>query len=95
MSKLRGEKTAPALILLHGYPDNQVVWKRVIAVLVQDYVVSYDVRGAGQSSIPKSIRAYSLAQLAADLMAVANAVWGSVHFTWQLMTNRSVLGSCN
>ncbi len=43
--KTWGEKKAPALILVHGYPDNQEVWERVIAVLVQDfYVVSYDVR---------------------------------------------------
>ena len=102
--KTWGEKTAPALILLHGYPDNQVVWKRVIAVLVQDfYVVSYDVRGAGQSSIPKSIRAYSLAQLAADLMAVANAVlgqrafhlaahdWGSIQ-SWEAVTDPDLKG---
>ncbi len=61
-----GPTKAPALILVHGYPDNQEVWEPVIAVLVQDFfVVSYDVRGAGQSSIPKSIRVYSLAQLAA------------------------------
>src|SRR5574344_372919 len=102
--KTWGEKTAPALILVHGYPDNQVVWKRVIAVLVQDfYVVSYDVRGAGQSSIPKSIRAYSLAQLAADLMAVANAVlgqrafhlaahdWGSIQ-SWEAVTDPELKG---
>lgn len=102
--KTWGEKTAPALILLHGYPDNQEVWKRVIAVLVQDfYVVSYDVRGAGQSSIPKSIRAYSLAQLAADLMAVANAVlgqrafhlaahdWGSIQ-SWEAVTDPDLKG---
>lgn len=25
--KTWGEKTAPALILLHGYPDNQEVWE--------------------------------------------------------------------
>ena len=102
--KTWGEKTAPALILLHGYPDNQEVWERVIAVLVQDfYVVSYDVSGAGQSSIPKSIRAYSLAQLAADLMAVANAVlgqrafhlaahdWGSIQ-SWEAVTDPDLKG---
>ena len=52
--KTYGQPTRPALVLVHGYPDHQAVWELVIAYLSQDYfVVSYDVRGAGESSIPQ------------------------------------------
>ena len=51
----------PALVLVHGYPDNQEVWEPVIQELIQDfYIVTYDVRGAGQSSIPARIHDYRL-----------------------------------
>ncbi|MBE8391754.1 alpha/beta fold hydrolase, partial [Leptospira borgpetersenii serovar Hardjo-bovis] len=49
--KTYGQPGQPALVLVHGYPDDQVVWEPVIAHLSQDYfVVTYDVRGAGESS---------------------------------------------
>ena len=69
--KTWGEKKAPALILVHGYPDNQEVWEPVIEHLVQDYyIVTYDVRGAGMSSVPRRTRAYALPQLSLDLESV-------------------------
>lgn len=102
--KTWGEPHLPALILVHGYPDHQEVWERVIALLVKDfYIVSYDVRGAGQSSAPRSMRAYSLPQLATDLMYVANAVlgqrafhlaahdWGSIQ-SWEAVTSLEFKG---
>ena len=53
--KTWGEPEQPALVLVHGYPDHQDVWEAVISHLVQDYfVVTYDVRGAGDSSVPKN-----------------------------------------
>ena len=49
--KTWGNANNPALVLVHGYPDNQEVWEPVIGHLVQDYyIVTYDVRGAGMSS---------------------------------------------
>ena len=46
--KAWGEVTNPALVLVHGYPDNQEVWEPVIQFLAQQfYIITYDVRGAG------------------------------------------------
>lgn len=93
-----GDKTKPALILVHGYPDHQDVWQLVIQQLVQDYfIVTYDVRGAGQSSVPRKIRDYRLERLSLDLDEVAFAVlgnrpfhlaahdWGSIQ-SWESVT---------
>lgn len=47
----------------------------IIQQLKQDfYIITYDVRGAGQSSIPARIRDYRLEQLSLDLESVVNAV---------------------
>ena len=96
--KTWGNEANPALVLVHGYPDNQEVWELVIQQLIQDfYVLSYDVRGAGKSSIPKRIRDYRLEQLSLDLESVVNTVledhpfhlaahdWGSIQ-SWESVT---------
>ncbi|GAA1947677.1 SDR family oxidoreductase [Kitasatospora viridis] len=94
----QGDPTAPTLLLVHGYPDTHRVWDEVAAELAADHhVVRYDVRGAGQSGVPDSREGYRLAQLAADLFAVADAVspdrpvhvvahdWGSLQ-SWEAVT---------
>ncbi|WP_180185896.1 alpha/beta fold hydrolase [Acinetobacter sp. YH01008] len=97
--KTYGQPTRPALVLVHGYPDHQAVWELVIAYLSQDYfVVSYDVRGAGESSIPQKISDYRLARLSQDLEEVVSKVlpnrgfhlaahdWGSIQ-SWESVTD--------
>lgn len=103
-AKSWGDSDKDALILVHGYPDNQEVWEPVIAQLIQDfYIISYDVRGAGQSSIPKRIRDYVLPRLSQDLSAVADALlpersfhlaahdWGSIQ-SWESVTDEKFKG---
>ncbi|HVE95467.1 MAG TPA: alpha/beta fold hydrolase, partial [Pseudonocardiaceae bacterium] len=54
-----GPVDAPAVICVHGYPDDHTVWDGVAAELVPRYrVVRYDVRGAGKSGKPRSRPAY-------------------------------------
>lgn len=97
-AKTWGDSSKPALVLVHGYPDNQEVWEPILSYLVNDYyVVTYDVRGAGESSIPKKIKAYALPQLSLDLESVVNSLlpdrafhiaahdWGSIQ-TWESVT---------
>jgi Lysophospholipase len=85
--KTWGEPEQPALVLVHGYPDHQDVWEAVISHLVQDYfVVTYDVRGAGDSSVPKKIRDYRLERLCADLEQVVDQVLPDELSTLRLMT---------
>ena len=94
-----GQPTQPALVLVHGYPDHQAVWEPVIHYLIQNYfIVTYDVRGAGESSIPKKISDYRLARLSQDLEEVVNKVlpnrafhlaahdWGSIQ-SWESVTD--------
>ncbi|MGW6446215.1 SDR family oxidoreductase [Lentzea sp. NPDC055074] len=88
----------PTVVLVHGYPDTHEVWDRVAALLEKDFrVVTYDVRGAGESTAPSTEDGYRLERLAADLFAVIDAVspdepvhlvghdWGSIQ-SWEAVT---------
>ena len=71
----RGNPEGPTLILVHGFPDNQDVWDRVSPLLEAHFnVVTYDVRGAGGSSAPDSIKGYRMSRLIDDLVAVLERV---------------------
>lgn len=95
---------APTVVLVHGYPDNSEVWKEVRDHLAKDFmVVTYDCRGAGQSSVPAATKSYSLARFVDDLVAVTDLVspqqpfhlvghdWGSIH-SWESVTEDRLKG---
>ncbi|ROP40325.1 alpha/beta fold hydrolase [Saccharothrix texasensis] len=94
----QGDRSAPTVVLVHGYPDTHRVWDDVVALLAERFhVVTYDVRGAGASSAPRGLAAYRLPVLARDLFAVVAAVspdapvhvvahdWGSIQ-AWEAVT---------
>ena len=102
--KTWGDSQKTPLVLVHGYPDNQEVWEKMIEELVGDYyIVTYDVRGAGSSSIPKRIRDYRLPRLSLDLQEVVNQIlgerpfhmaahdWGSIQ-SWESVTEPKLKG---
>ena len=81
------------VVLVHGYPDRQALWRRTIAELDLDelHVVTYDVRGAGASDAPAGQDGYRTELLVEDLVAVVESTvpddepvhlvghdWGSV-----------------
>lgn len=83
----------PTVVLVHGYPDRQDTWDSLVAVLPQErwHIVTYDVRGAGDSDAPTRRGDYRTERLVDDLVAVLDAVtrtgeavhlvghdWGSV-----------------
>jgi pimeloyl-ACP methyl ester carboxylesterase len=93
-----GDSKKVPVLLVHGYPDNHLVWEPVAKRLAQRFfVIAYDVRGAGQSDAPVAVEDYRLPVLARDLAAVVNAVipdrhfhlaahdWGSIQ-TWESVT---------
>ncbi len=99
-----GRDDGPTVVLVHGYPDNSSMWDGVAAELTAKHrVVTYDVRGAGQSDKPSGRSSYRLDQLADDLRAVVEAVqpdgkvhlvahdWGSIQ-TWHAVTGDGLRG---
>lgn len=94
----RGNPEHTPVILVHGYPDDSTTWDHVAEHLAdKHYVITYDVRGAGNSDRPKGIKAYSLEKLSNDLVAVMDQIipgrpahlvghdWGSIQ-TWESVT---------
>jgi pimeloyl-ACP methyl ester carboxylesterase len=92
-----GTPAQPHVVLVHGYPDNQEMWRPLADRLVADgmHVVTYDVRGAGGSDVPADIAGYRTDRLVDDLVAVLDATvpagapvhlvghdWGSVQ-VWE------------
>ncbi|MEV3904819.1 SDR family oxidoreductase [Mycobacterium sp. NPDC050551] len=70
-----GNPDGPAVVLVHGWPDTHVLWDGVAAQLGDDFrIIRYDSRGAGQSSGPKSAKAYTMAHFAEDFAAVVDAL---------------------
>jgi predicted metal-dependent hydrolase/pimeloyl-ACP methyl ester carboxylesterase len=89
---------APTVVLVHGYPDNQNVWNAVAPELNKQFrVITYDVRGAGESDKPRQQSAYKLNCLSADFHAVIEQLspdapvhvlahdWGSIQ-SWESVT---------
>ncbi|MFN3586884.1 MAG: alpha/beta fold hydrolase, partial [Moraxellaceae bacterium] len=94
----RGNPDHTPVVLVHGYPDDSSTWDGVAEHLARDhFVVTYDVRGAGQSDRPARARDYTLEKLSEDLVAVLDHVvpgravhlvghdWGSIQ-TWESVT---------
>lgn len=72
-----GDPADPTVVLVHGYPDTQELWSGVVELLERDHhVVTYDVRGAGESTAPRGLGGYALTQLSDDLLAVIEATTG-------------------
>jgi pimeloyl-ACP methyl ester carboxylesterase len=99
-----GDPGAVPIVAIHGYPDNASVWTGVIELLSEDFhVISYDVRGAGQSGTPANRAGYRLDQLEADFNSVIQAVspdrpvhllahdWGSIQ-GWRCVTSDRLQG---
>lgn len=99
-----GSTAGPTLIAVHGYPDNHTVWDGVAGILVDRFrVVTYDVRGAGESGKPTARSAYRMPRLVDDLVAVLDAVephrpvhllghdWGSIQ-CWAALTDERLSG---
>jgi NAD(P)-dependent dehydrogenase (short-subunit alcohol dehydrogenase family)/pimeloyl-ACP methyl ester carboxylesterase len=94
----QGNPDGPTLVMAHGWPDSHVLWDGVVARLADRFrIIRYDNRGVGDSSAPKAVSAYRIANLAEDLGAVIAAVspgqpvhmlghdWGSVA-TWEYLS---------
>jgi pimeloyl-ACP methyl ester carboxylesterase len=73
--EVHGPDEAPAVLLLHGFPDSARLWRHQVPVLVeQGYrVLAPDLRGFGRSGRPDAVEAYSLLVAAGDVAAILDA----------------------
>ena len=62
----------PPVVLLHGFPDSGRLWRHQVPALAGAgfQVIVPDLRGYGRSDKPEAVEAYSLMQLAGDVMAI-------------------------
>ena len=97
-------KDKPTVVLVHGFPDNSLVWTDLAIRLLPYYrVAAYDVRGAGESDIPSRTADYRLQRLVEDLKAVIDTVspakpvhlaghdWGSIQ-CWEAVSTPLLQG---
>lgn len=69
-----GPEDGPVLLLIHGYPEMGITWRKVVAPLTADgyRLVMPDLRGAGGSSRP--LTGYDKSTLAADLAGLLDSL---------------------
>jgi len=68
-----GERGAPPLIFLHGFPESHRTWRHQIAEFAHDhFVVAPDQRGFGASDQPGGVENYTPDKPVADLIALAD-----------------------
>ncbi|MCG8312406.1 MAG: alpha/beta fold hydrolase [Pseudomonadales bacterium] len=72
-----GDANKPSLLFLHGFPDCQKTWDHQVNALKNNYqVVTFDMRGVGESTWSGKRNAYLIENLLSDIEAVINAVVG-------------------
>ncbi len=70
-----GPRDAPALIFLHGFPENHRTWRHQIAHLNDRYrCIAPDQRGYGNSSKPEGAEHYETMALVGDIAGLAQTL---------------------
>jgi pimeloyl-ACP methyl ester carboxylesterase len=91
-----GPPDGPLVLLLHGFPEHWITWRRQIPALAAAgfHVVAPDLRGYGDSDRPEGIGNYRIELLASDIAGLIDALgaasadvvghdWGGV-VAWHL-----------
>jgi pimeloyl-ACP methyl ester carboxylesterase len=86
----------PPVLLLHGFPDTHVVWRKQIGPLTEAgyRVIAPDLRGYGDTDAPPSVRDYAMELLRGDVLGLLDVLgidklrlvghdWGAI-IGWQL-----------
>jgi len=60
------------LLLLHGFPDDQNIWQKVVPLMVdQGYqVITFDQRGCGESDAPVGRKHYKIRAIVDDIPSI-------------------------
>jgi pimeloyl-ACP methyl ester carboxylesterase len=70
------EGEGPDVLLVHGFPDSNSVWRHQIPALVQGgfRVIAPDLRGFGDSDMAPHTSGYKIDEFVADLIAILDAL---------------------
>ena len=72
---LVGDRTKPAVVLLHGFPESHRTWRKVVPLLQEhSFLVVPDQRGFAGSDLPQNVEAYKTETLVDDIFALADAL---------------------
>ncbi|MFP3882590.1 MAG: alpha/beta fold hydrolase [Actinomycetota bacterium] len=73
---VHGPSDGPAVLMIHGFPDSARLWRNQVPALADAgyRVLAPDLRGYGRSDKPADIEDYHITKLAADMLAVLDAV---------------------
>jgi len=73
-----GERGAPVVLLVHGFPDLAYAWRRQVPVLADAgfHVLAPDQRGYGGSSRPGAVTDYDILALTGDLVGLLDSEVG-------------------
>lgn len=64
--------TGPALVLVHGYPESSLTWRKIMPELAKRFtVIAPDTRGTGQSSVADT---FSLEDVADDVYELVHSL---------------------
>lgn len=70
-----GSKSAPTILLLHGFPSSSHQYRNLMPLLSQNYVAAPDLPGFGFTEVPETRQyPYTLENLATSLEAFINAL---------------------
>jgi pimeloyl-ACP methyl ester carboxylesterase len=70
-----GDRSLPAILLVHGFPQHWWCWHGVIAALAGEaHIIAPDLRGSGWSSVPTAPGSYLKSDMAADLGQLLDAM---------------------
>lgn len=97
--QIHGDASKPTVVFLHGFPDCHKTWAHQVEALKEHFqIVTFDMRGVGNSTWSAQRKAYRMDNMLADIEAVINAVvgkdgkvhlvghdWGSV-IGWSFIT---------
>lgn len=98
-TQISGDSQGVPVILLHGFPESSVMWKRLMSDLneIGYYTVAPDQRGYSFGARPQEINQYQISHLVNDVIAIADSLgfikfhlighdWGSA-VGWQVAAN--------
>jgi pimeloyl-ACP methyl ester carboxylesterase len=70
------EGQGPDVLLVHGFPDSNSVWRYQIPALVDAgfRVIAPDLRGFGESTAPPNRADYKIDRFVGDLIAILDAI---------------------